>query len=85
MVRYILKLDQKLIAPLLNAIDEDGNTPLHLAAGYGRCAATFLVVRDNRVEHFIVNNENWTPYEWAEQFSKRSEEEYLKTDEMVSY
>nr|TKS17848.1 hypothetical protein D5086_0000009380 [Populus alba] len=81
-VRYILKLDQKLVAPLLNAIDEDGNTPLHLAAGYGRCAATFLLVRDNRVEHFIVNNENWTPYEWAEQFSKRSEEEYLKTDEM---
>ncbi|KAJ6884934.1 hypothetical protein NC652_031817 [Populus alba x Populus x berolinensis] len=82
-VRYILEQDQKLVAPLLNAIDEDGNTPLHLAAGYGRCTATFLLVRDNRVEHFIVNNRNWTPYELAEDFSKRVEETYIKTDEMV--
>ncbi|XP_034906631.1 uncharacterized protein [Populus alba] len=81
-VRYILEQDQKLVAPLLNAIDEDGNTPLHLAAGYGRCTATFLLVRDNRVEHFIVNNRNWTPYELAEDFSKRVEETYIKTDEM---
>ncbi|XP_073260013.1 protein ACCELERATED CELL DEATH 6-like [Populus alba] len=78
-VRYILKQDQKLVAPLLNAIDEDGNTPLHLAAVYGRCTATFLLVRDNRVEHFIVNNRNWTPYEWAEDFSNRFEEEYIET------
>ncbi|XP_073259852.1 protein ACCELERATED CELL DEATH 6-like [Populus alba] len=79
-VRYILKQDRQLVAPLLNAIDEDGNTPLHLAAGYGRCMATFLLVRDNRVEHFIVNNRNWTPYEYlGEQFSKRSEED-IKTD-----
>ncbi|KAJ6884949.1 hypothetical protein NC652_031830 [Populus alba x Populus x berolinensis] len=82
-VRYILKQDQKLVAPLLNAIDEDGNTPLHLAAVCGRCMATFLLVRDNRVEHFIVNNRNWTPYEYlAEEFSKRSGKEYIKTDEM---
>ncbi|XP_011037307.1 PREDICTED: ankyrin repeat, PH and SEC7 domain containing protein secG-like isoform X3 [Populus euphratica] len=81
-VRYILKQEQKLVAPLLNAIDEDGNTPLHLGAFYGRCTATFLLVRDNRVEHFIVNNRNWTPYELAEESSKRSEEKYIKTDEM---
>jgi len=84
-VRYILKQDQKLVAPLLNAIDEDGNTPLHFAARYGRCTATFLLVRDCRVEHFIVNNRNWTPYEWAEDFSKRFEKKYIKTDEMVCY
>ncbi|KAH8490403.1 hypothetical protein H0E87_022794, partial [Populus deltoides] len=81
-VRYILKQDQKLVAPLVNAIDEDGNTPLHLAAVYGRCTATFLLVRDNRVEHFIVNDRNWTPYELAEESSKRSEEKYIKTYEM---
>ncbi|XP_073260033.1 protein ACCELERATED CELL DEATH 6 isoform X2 [Populus alba] len=81
-VRYILNQDQKLVAPLLNATDEDGNTPLHLAARYGRCTATFLLVRDNRVQHFIVNNENWTPYEWAEDTSKRFEEKYIKTNEM---
>jgi ankyrin repeat protein len=84
-VWYILKQDQKLVAPLLNAIDDDGNTPLHLAARYGRCMAAFLLVRDNRVEHFIVNNRNWTPYELAEEFSKRFEEKYMKTDEMVCY
>ncbi|KAG6752427.1 hypothetical protein POTOM_044655 [Populus tomentosa] len=78
-VRFLLKQDQKLVAPLLNAIDEDGNTPLHLAAGYGRFTATFLLVRDNRVEHFIGNNRNWTPYEWAEDFSKIYEEEYKET------
>ncbi|KAJ6884925.1 hypothetical protein NC652_031809 [Populus alba x Populus x berolinensis] len=78
-VRYILKQGQKLVAPLLNAIDEDGNTPLHLAAGYGQYTAAFLLVRDNRVEHFIVNNRNWTPYEWAEEFSKIFEEEYKET------
>ena len=44
-VRFLLKQDQKLVAPLLNAIDEDGNTPLHLSAVYGRCTATFLLVR----------------------------------------
>ncbi|XP_061945857.1 protein ACCELERATED CELL DEATH 6-like isoform X2 [Populus nigra] len=81
-VSYILKQDQKLVAPLLNAIDDRGNTPLHLAARYGRRMATFLLVRDNRVEHFIVNNRNWTPYELAEDFSKRFEEKYMKTDEM---
>ncbi|PNT08220.1 hypothetical protein POPTR_013G134500v4 [Populus trichocarpa] len=81
-VRYLLKHDQKLDAPLLNAIDEDGNTPLHLAASHGRCMATFLLLRDCRVEHFIVNNRNCTPYEWAEEFSKRFEEKYIKTDEM---
>jgi hypothetical protein len=47
--------------------------------------ATFLLVRDNRVESFIVNNRNWTPYELAEEVSKRTEEIYIKTDEMVCY
>ncbi|KAL9380010.1 hypothetical protein Peur_028492 [Populus x canadensis] len=81
-VRYMLKQDQKLVAPLLNAIDEDGNTPLHLAASHGQCRATFLLVRDNRVEHFIVNNRNCTPYELAEDFSKINEEEYMETRAM---
>ncbi|XP_073260266.1 protein ACCELERATED CELL DEATH 6 isoform X4 [Populus alba] len=83
-VRYILKQDQKLVAPLLNAIDEDGNTPLHLAAVCGRCTATFLLVRDNRVEHFIVNNENFTPYDVAKQQSKMAVDQYNKTDEMLA-
>ncbi|KAJ6975878.1 uncharacterized protein [Populus alba] len=79
LVRYILKQEEELVAPLLNATDEDGNAPLHLAARYGRCRATFLLVRDNRVEHFIVNNINWTPYDWAEDISKRFEDKYIET------
>ncbi|KAJ6884953.1 hypothetical protein NC652_031834 [Populus alba x Populus x berolinensis] len=83
-VSYILEQDQKLVKPLLNAIDEDGNTPLHLAAVYGRCMATSLLVRDNRVEHFIVNNENFTPYDVAKQQSKMAVDQYNKTDEMLA-
>ncbi|XP_034902923.1 protein ACCELERATED CELL DEATH 6-like isoform X2 [Populus alba] len=55
-VRYILKQDQKLVAPLLNAIDEDGNTPLHLAARYGRCTATFLLRAEERKQFDSKNS-----------------------------
>uniref|UniRef100_A0A6N2LYS0 Uncharacterized protein n=1 Tax=Salix viminalis TaxID=40686 RepID=A0A6N2LYS0_SALVM len=51
-ISYILKQDPKLVEPLLNEMDEDGNKPLHLAAGYGKSLAAFVLVRDQRVEHF---------------------------------
>ncbi|KAJ6695848.1 MOLTING PROTEIN MLT-4 [Salix koriyanagi] len=83
-ISYILKQDPKLVEPLVNATDKFGNTPLHLAACFGRPMASFLLVRDNRVERFIVNNENWTPYDLAEQQSKIVEEEYDKRYEMTA-
>ncbi|KAG5233374.1 ankyrin [Salix suchowensis] len=83
-VRYILKQDPMLVKPLLNATDKDGNTPLHLAACYGQPLASFLLVRDNRVERFIVNNENWRPYDLAEQQSKTVEEKVDKANEMLA-
>ncbi|KAG5233376.1 ankyrin repeat, PH and SEC7 domain containing protein [Salix suchowensis] len=69
-VSYILRQEDRLVKSLLNEMDEDGNTPLHLAACYGRPNSSFLLVRDNRVGRFIVNNRNWTPFDLAEQESK---------------
>ncbi|KAJ6693282.1 hypothetical protein OIU85_004086 [Salix viminalis] len=83
-ISYILKQDPKLVEPLLNEMDEDGNKPLHLAAGYGKSLAAFVLVRDQRVEHFTVNHRNRTPYDLAADISKVAEEEYAKTDEMTA-
>ncbi|KAJ6724682.1 ANKYRIN REPEAT PROTEIN-LIKE [Salix viminalis] len=81
-ISYILKQDAKLVEPLLNEMDEDGNTPLHLAAGYGKSVAAFVLVRDKRVDSSAVNNENLTPYDLAEQQSKSAEEKFDKANEM---
>ncbi|KAJ6878169.1 hypothetical protein NC651_030800 [Populus alba x Populus x berolinensis] len=83
-VRYILEYDQKIVEPLLNEMDEDGNTPLHLAARHGESMVAFVLVRDKRVENSIVNNENFTPYDVAKQQSKMAGDQYDKTDEMLS-
>ncbi|KAG5233377.1 protein ACCELERATED CELL DEATH [Salix suchowensis] len=83
-ISYILKQDPKLVEPQLNEMDEDGNTPLHLAAGYGKAVAAFILVRDKRVDHFTVNHRNSTPYDLAADISKVVEEQYAKTDEMTA-
>ncbi|XP_011006809.1 PREDICTED: transient receptor potential cation channel subfamily A member 1-like isoform X2 [Populus euphratica] len=83
-VRYILENDQKIVEPLLNEMDEDGNTPLHLAARQGQSMAAFVLVRDKRVENSIVNNENFTPYDVAKRQSKMAADQYDKTDEMLA-
>ncbi|KAG6752418.1 hypothetical protein POTOM_044645 [Populus tomentosa] len=83
-VRYILGNDQKIVEPLLNEMDVDGNTPLHLAARHGQSIAAFALVRDKRVENLIVNNENFTPYDVAKQQSKMAVDQYEKTDEMLA-
>ncbi|KAG5233379.1 ankyrin [Salix suchowensis] len=83
-VRYILEQDKTLVGSLLNEMDEDGNTPLHLAALQGQSMAAFVLVHDKRVENSIVNNENLTPYDVAKQQSKIAVEQYDKTDEMIA-
>nr|TKR84760.1 hypothetical protein D5086_0000254420 [Populus alba] len=83
-VRYILENDQKIVEPLLNEMDEDGNTPLHLAARHGQSMAAFVLVRDKRVENSIVNNENCTPYDVAKQQSQKAVDQYDKTDDMLA-
>ncbi|KAG5235277.1 ankyrin [Salix suchowensis] len=81
-ISYIIKQDPKLVEQLLNEMDEDGNTPLHLAAGYGKSVAAFVLVRDKRVDSSVVNSENLTPYDLAEQQSKSAEEKFDKANEM---
>ncbi|KAG5233406.1 ankyrin [Salix suchowensis] len=81
-VTYILGQEKTLVEPLVNEMDEDGNTPLHLAVGYGKAVAAFVLVRDKRVDSSIVNNENLTPYYLAEQQSKSAEEKFDKANEM---
>ncbi|KAJ6693284.1 hypothetical protein OIU85_004088 [Salix viminalis] len=81
-VRYILGQKKTLVEPLVNEMDEDGNTPLHLAVGYGKAGAAFVLVRDKRVDSSILNNENLTPYDLAEQQSKSAEEKFDKANEM---
>ncbi|KAB5530117.1 hypothetical protein DKX38_020198 [Salix brachista] len=81
-VSYILRQEDRVVKSLVNEMDEDGNTPLHLAAGSGRSLASFLLVRDNRVRNLIVNNRNWTPYDFAEQQSKSAVEQFDKANEM---
>ncbi|KAG5233375.1 ankyrin [Salix suchowensis] len=82
-IGYMLKQYPKLVEPLVNATDKDGNTPLHLAACYGQPLASFLLLLDNRVDRLIVNNKNSTPYDLAAEIPRRAEEEYAKIDEMV--
>ncbi|KAJ6878156.1 hypothetical protein NC651_030789 [Populus alba x Populus x berolinensis] len=83
-VRYILENDQKIVEPLLNEMDEDGNTPLHLAARHGQSMVAFVLVCDKRVENSIANNENFTPYDVAKQQSQKAVDQYDKTDEMLA-
>ncbi|KAB5530119.1 hypothetical protein DKX38_020200 [Salix brachista] len=83
-VRYILRQEKTLVESLVNEMDEDGNTPLHLATHRGQSVAAFVLVRDKRVDNSIVNNENLTPYDIAEQQSKIAVEQYEKTDEMLA-
>ncbi|KAJ6758097.1 ANKYRIN REPEAT PROTEIN-LIKE [Salix koriyanagi] len=83
-VSYILRQEDRLVKSLVNEMDEDGNTPLHLAAGSGRSLASFLLVRDNRVGRFIVNNRNWTPFDFAQRQSKSAVEQFDKANEMLA-
>uniref|UniRef100_A0A6N2MFR3 Uncharacterized protein n=1 Tax=Salix viminalis TaxID=40686 RepID=A0A6N2MFR3_SALVM len=57
-VRYILEQDKTLVGSLLNEMDEDGNTPLHLAALQGQSMAAFVLIAKER-EQF--DSENSTP------------------------
>ncbi|KAJ6421966.1 hypothetical protein OIU84_026994 [Salix udensis] len=55
-VRHILKQDKKLIKPLLNAMDEDGNTPLHLATQSGQSGSAFPLLAEDRKQFDSNNN-----------------------------
>ncbi|KAH8490401.1 hypothetical protein H0E87_022792 [Populus deltoides] len=81
LIMCILELDQNIVETLLNAMDEDGNTPLHLATQHGRPTSVFLLVRDIRVYRHFVNNEGLTPYELGRKQSTIAVQRYEGTDE----
>jgi ankyrin repeat protein len=83
LIMYILELDQKIVETLLNAMDEDGNTPLHLATQHGQPTSVFLLVRDKRVYPHPANNDGLTPYELGRKQSTIAVERYEGTDETV--
>ena len=83
LIMYILEQDQKMVETLLNAMDEEGNTPLHLATQRGRPTSVFLLVRDKRVYRHPANNDDLTPYGLGRKQSKIAVERYEGTDETV--
>jgi ankyrin repeat protein len=83
LIMYILEQDKKIVETLLNAMDEDGNTPLHLATQHGRPTSVFLLVRDIGFHRHIVNNDGLTPYELGRKQSKIAVQQYEGRDETV--
>lgn len=64
-VRRILKV--RNIDKLINDMDDDGNTPLHLAALYGSPLAAVSLIWDGRAESNIINFHGQTAHDIAEQ------------------
>ncbi|XP_020255161.1 ankyrin repeat-containing protein ITN1-like [Asparagus officinalis] len=48
------------LAEVINQADNNGNTPLHLAAQKSRIQSTLLLLKDNRVDPCILNNDGKT-------------------------
>ncbi|CAN6688957.1 unnamed protein product [Malus baccata var. baccata] len=54
-VKYVLKTPK--LERLINEADEDGNTPLHLAAIHEKWELRFILMRDQRVHKSAINKE----------------------------
>jgi ankyrin repeat protein len=68
---------------LTNEKDYDGNTPLHLAAMYGRPEIVQALVSDKRVDKRIVNTEKLKPSGVAAKLLQGGRFEAPKSDGMV--
>ena len=68
---------------LINEKDYDGNTPLHLAAMYGRSEIVQALVSDKRVDKRIVNNEKLKPSGVVAKLLQGGRFEAPKSDGMV--
>ncbi|XP_062213266.1 ankyrin repeat-containing protein At5g02620-like [Phragmites australis] len=64
-------------AELLNHVDKNGNTPLHLAAGMSRVYSALLLLKDHRVKPCVRNNDGHT--------ARSLVETKLTTGEMDAY
>ncbi|KAL6856975.1 hypothetical protein ACP4OV_018357 [Aristida adscensionis] len=63
-VRYLCR--NNIFAMLLNAMDYDGNTPLHLAVIYGSPQIVSLLLKTRTVETFLTNKDGLTAGDIAE-------------------
>jgi len=68
---------------LTNEKDYDGNTPLHLAAMYGRPEIVQALVSDKRVDKRIVNNEKLKPSDVVAKLLQGGRFEAPNSDGMV--
>lgn len=57
--------NHKLFPSILNVQDNDGNTPLHLAATVGNQWSFYLLIRNPKVQLDLVNNLGQTPMDIA--------------------
>ncbi|KAK6141116.1 hypothetical protein DH2020_025136 [Rehmannia glutinosa] len=64
-VEYMLKMPE--LEKLINEKDEDGHTPLHLATIFGHPKLVGILVRDERVNLKLVNNNRQTALDIAEE------------------
>ncbi|KAJ6360897.1 hypothetical protein OIU77_004845 [Salix suchowensis] len=67
-VRYILRQEKTLVESLVNEMDEDGNTPLHMATHHGQSMAAFVLLAEDRK---LFYSKNTTPAKEKEVDSKK--------------
>lgn len=68
----------------LNEQDEDGNTPLHIAAQYDSVSIVNLLLQNPYVEVNIINNEGFTPFGIAAKYHNPSVIESLLSSQNIN-
>ncbi|KAJ0965519.1 hypothetical protein J5N97_026657 [Dioscorea zingiberensis] len=66
-VRYVL--ERPNLEKLLNDQDYEGNTPLHLAVTVGGKEIVYDLIRDNRLDSGVMNNEGLTPLDLSQKLN----------------
>ncbi|KAH9782972.1 ANK REP REGION domain-containing protein [Citrus sinensis] len=79
-VTHILEASD-LTDKLINEMDDDGNTPLHLAALYGHYFVAVILGKDGRAESDIINFYGQTAYDIAEQQYAKIIPEFSENDD----
>ena len=62
-------LDDQIISKYINSPDENGKTPLHIAAGMGHIKSLKKLIETDGVNINITDNYDWTPLHLAVRFA----------------